>query len=80
MRPNPPATARWRKSSYSNEQGHCVEVAAWRKSSHSNAEGHCVEAASGPDAVAVRDSKNPNGPMLILTPAAWRAFLRSVRA
>jgi hypothetical protein len=45
------ATARWRKSSYSNaEGGDCLEVAegAWRKSSHSNAEGgSCLEVADG---------------------------------
>ncbi|WP_078966439.1 DUF397 domain-containing protein [Streptomyces sp. WM6378] len=47
----PLATARWRKSSYSNaEGGSCVEVAegAWRRSSYSNAEGgDCVEVADG---------------------------------
>ncbi|MFJ8311846.1 MULTISPECIES: DUF397 domain-containing protein [unclassified Streptomyces] len=45
------ATARWRKSSYSNEEGgDCLEVAegAWRRSSYSNAEGgNCVEVADG---------------------------------
>ncbi|MFI6683128.1 DUF397 domain-containing protein [Streptomyces sp. NPDC050485] len=45
------ATARWRKSSYSNaEGGDCLEVAegAWRKSSYSNAEGgSCLEVADG---------------------------------
>ena len=70
----------WRKSSYSNQQGDCVEVTAWRKSSYSNGHGNCVEVGDGPTVVAIRDSKNPNGPVVTVTPAAWRAFLRSIRA
>ncbi|MFD0683137.1 DUF397 domain-containing protein [Actinomadura fibrosa] len=34
---------RWRKSSYSGEQGICVEIGAWRVSSHSADVGNCVE-------------------------------------
>lgn len=51
---------RWRKSSYSGNEGACVEI-AWRKSSYSANEGACVEVAS---TGAVRDSKNPIGPSL----------------
>jgi Domain of unknown function (DUF397) len=74
----------WRKSSYSNGSGgNCVEVTglAWRKSSRSNGNGgECVETATGlPGIVAVRDSKNPAGPTLLLPPATWRAFLTSVK-
>jgi hypothetical protein len=71
----------WRKSSYS-AQGNCVEVAtgrAWQKSSHS-ASVDCVEVASQTGVVAVRDSKDPDGAPLILTPDTWRAFLAGVRA
>ena len=67
----------WRKSSYSgSDGGDCVEVAyAWRKSSYSGSEGGaCVEVAACPAAVHVRDSKDPDGPLLTLTPAAWSAF------
>jgi hypothetical protein len=41
----------WRKSSYSNGTGECVEVATWRKSSYSNSQGNCLEVANwrGPD-------------------------------
>ena len=48
--------------------------AAWRKSSHSGDEGACVELASLPGRVAIRDSKDPTGPVLIFPPAAWAAF------
>jgi hypothetical protein len=49
--------------------------AAWRKSSHSGAVQNCVEVAGNrPGAIAIRDSKDPEGPVLIVTPAAWRAL------
>jgi hypothetical protein len=71
----------WRKASYSGDDGGCVEVGVWRKSSFSGDNGGaCVEVAStGKSLVAVRDSKDPNGPKLALTPPVWRAFIRRVR-
>jgi len=44
--------------------------AAWRKSSHSGANGDCVEVAASPNIVAVRDSKRPDGAILVFSPAA----------
>ncbi|WP_128381013.1 DUF397 domain-containing protein [Streptomyces cavernae] len=78
-----PTDIRWRKSSYSGDQGgECVECAplgplAWRKSSYSGDQGgDCVEIAQTPSAaVAVRDSKNPDGPALTFTPGAFDAFV-----
>jgi hypothetical protein len=73
----------WRKSSYSaSNGGDCVEVAeVWRKSSYSGGNGgNCVEVAAAlPAAVAVRDSKDPDGPKLIFTPADWTAFTKTIR-
>ena len=37
--------------------------------------GDCVEVAASPAAVAVRDSKNPDGPAFAVTPAAFAAFV-----
>ena len=55
--------------------------AAWRKSSYSgNSGGNCVEVARNlPGVVAVRDSKDPDGPALVVTAAAWRSFLARAR-
>ena len=74
----------WRKSSYSGSNGGaCIEVAeVWRKSSYSGGNGgNCVEVAAAlPDAIAVRDSKDPAGPKLIFTVADWAAFTTAIRA
>jgi hypothetical protein len=81
---------RWRKSSYSNNGGACIEVAVWRKSSHSNYQGSCVEVGAVPGGATasrsddglmfvLRDSKDPAGPVLAFSPAEWAAFTDSVR-
>jgi len=48
----------------------------WRKASASNGStGNCVETAKLPDGlIALRDSKDPNGPRLLFTKAEWAAF------
>ncbi|HEY3958179.1 MAG TPA: DUF397 domain-containing protein [Streptosporangiaceae bacterium] len=55
--------------------------ANWVKSSYSNGQGgNCVECAASPRGiVAVRDSKNPDGPKLTFTPAQWQAFTNAVK-
>ncbi|MYS23911.1 protein of unknown function [Streptomyces sp. DvalAA-14] len=61
---------------------HGLPAAAWRKSSYSSSNGgDCVEVAAGvPGLVPVRDSKDPEGPALAFTPAAWAAFLAEVKS
>lgn len=51
----------------------------WRKSSYSNgAGGMCVEVAPMAGTTAVRDSKNPDGPILVFTDPHWRDFVARV--
>lgn len=55
--------------------------AQWIKSSYSDANGgNCIEIAPAyPETVPVRDSKNPDGPVLVVTRSAWSAFVGSLR-
>jgi Domain of unknown function (DUF397) len=56
-----------------------LKEAKWRKSSLSNSQGNCVEIAHVDDHVAVRDSKNRQGGVLVFTPDEWKAFIGGVR-
>ena len=59
-------------------------TAAWHKSSYSGngtQQNGCVEVARNlPGIVAVRDSKDPHGPVLTVAPAGWREFIAGVKA
>jgi hypothetical protein len=59
-----------------------LERAIWRKSSLSGSNGGtCVEVASNlPGIVAVRDSKDPDGPKLAFAPDEWVAFTAAIKA
>jgi hypothetical protein len=54
-----------------------LSTAPWRKSSRSGANG-CVEVAFVDGKVAVRDSKDRRGPVLVFTPPEWEAFVGGV--
>jgi hypothetical protein len=52
-----------------------------RSARRTNNGGNCVEVARNlPGAVAVRDSKDPDGPKLLVSPAQWRVFAAGVKA
>ncbi|MGW0531440.1 DUF397 domain-containing protein [Streptomyces sp. NPDC003032] len=54
----------WFKSSYSDPGQNCVEIADRTATPHPS--------------IAVRDSKNPHGPALLLHPSAWSSFVAHV--
>jgi hypothetical protein len=62
--------------------GNNIDNAIWRKSSYSGSNGgNCVEVADNvPGVVAVRDSKDPGGPVLAFRPDEWRAFTAAIKA
>lgn len=59
-----------------------LAAAIWVKSSHSGANGGtCVEFSrtfTRSGIVPVRDSKNPNGPALLLSADVWTSFVDAV--
>lgn len=57
-----PAPTGWRKSSFSDNDGNCVEIAQ-----------------AGNGSTVVRDSKDPNGPILAFDPSSWLAFTHDLR-
>lgn len=57
-----------------------LKNAFWRKSPLSDAQGNCVEFTRlSAGRVAVRDSKDPDGPALVFTAAEWEAFIGGVK-
>ncbi|HUC25269.1 MAG TPA: DUF397 domain-containing protein [Streptosporangiaceae bacterium] len=61
--------------------GHNIDNFVWRKSSYSGSNGGgCVDVADNlPGVVAVRDSKDPSGPVLAFGPDEWRAFTAAIK-
>lgn len=56
------------------------DALTWRKSGHStNNGGACVELASVPGVVAVRDSKDPDGPRLVVERRAFASLLGGIK-
>ncbi|MCG5458472.1 DUF397 domain-containing protein [Micromonospora sp. PSH03] len=50
--------------------------AQWRKSSRSNQDANCVEVATNlGEVVGVRDSKDSDGPVLVVDAYSWRLFV-----
>jgi hypothetical protein len=70
------ACVEWRKSTYSADTAACVE---WHRSAGHCNDGGCVEVTRH-DVVQVRDSKDPDGPVLTFTPGAWVQFIAGVKA
>jgi hypothetical protein len=58
-----------------------LPAVTWQKSRRSNPSGNCVECAVLPEGagIAVRNSRDPEGPALVYTPAEIEAFILGVR-
>ncbi|MEV7965551.1 DUF397 domain-containing protein [Sphaerisporangium sp. NPDC088356] len=73
MDDQPRLRVQWRKSSYSNNGGDCVEIAV------SDDMSLTAHKADSETLYLVRDSKDPDGPVLAFTPTEWDAFRVAIR-
>jgi hypothetical protein len=55
------------------------DLTGWRKSSYSFSNGNCAEAGTCANGVAVRDSKDPDGPVLTFSGPAWGRFTGALK-
>jgi hypothetical protein len=56
-----------------------LESPGWRQARRSMGNGNCVEVRPATGAIVVRDSQNPNGPVLAYSAETWRAFTLAAR-
>jgi hypothetical protein len=62
-------------------QSKALSDKTWRKSSRSTAQGEdCVEVAGFTGMIAVRDSRDPEGPKVVLPRAAFRRLAHDIRS
>jgi hypothetical protein len=74
-----PVNDHWIRSSHSFSNSNCVEL-RWVKSSHSTVNGQCAEVRGDGSRVQMRDSKDPDGPVLDFSPGAWMEFVAEVKS
>ncbi|MFI0371505.1 DUF397 domain-containing protein [Actinomadura sp. 1N219] len=57
-----------------------LNTATWRKATRSTSNGgQCIEIARIHDTIAIRDSKNPDGPKLLLTPQTLQHLAQTLK-
>jgi hypothetical protein len=68
------------RPSSSEESGRRLPPVTWQKSRRSNPSGNCVELAELPGGgIAIRNSRDPDGPVLIYTLDEIAAFINGAR-
>lgn len=68
----------WARSGRCDSAASCVE-AQWVRSSFCHTSSCCVEVAQDHDEILVRNSQNPDGPILRFSPEEWKTFLAGAR-
>ncbi|MGW2188543.1 DUF397 domain-containing protein [Streptomyces sp. NPDC001719] len=53
-------------------------MSAFGKSSYSDGHANCVEISRSGETICIRDSKNPQGPTLLLTPETYRSLIARI--
>lgn len=56
-----------------------LKTAHWRKSSRSSNSGNCVEVAIGESVVGVRDTRDREGTVLVISAQRWADFLNRLQ-
>jgi hypothetical protein len=54
-------------------------VTDWRVASYTGGQGNCVEVGTSAAVIAVRDTKDKQGPVLYVAPPVWREFTRRLQ-
>ena len=69
------------RETYNGMPADALESVTWQKSRRSNPSGNCVELAVLPEGagIAMRNSRHPEGPALVYTPAEIAAFILGAR-
>lgn len=52
----------------------------WTTSSYSGGNGNCVEVAMGVERTGVRDSKDRDGGLLLVSAGSWASFLAATKS
>jgi hypothetical protein len=70
----------WRVTTYTGDQGNCVEVGAWRAATYTGANGgDCVEVGDGSRVILVRDTKARSGGLLAFAADIWQEFTGTLK-
>jgi hypothetical protein len=68
-------------ATWKEDAGMDLSRSTWRKSTRSGSSGDCVEVADNlPEMVAVRDSTDPDGPVLTFSRSEWNAFIGETKS